>query len=199
MAVYPGFHGDSSEFWDESVDRTPECLPSTAAFTKRQNPVVIEQIARRERRFGRFMIRVLGDLVRSNSNFRDLYSQLANGPDQSFTGFLLGTYEEFWNALCYLSAPVGERDKYWQSSAFFLQLCSVDSILHECKESLMELAPPLMENPTPGQPDRSDWASEWTDDDGESNFVRFESPSDWFQFFVLDDLDDEYDRIIDTE
>jgi hypothetical protein len=197
MTKYPGFQGDEHDFWDSSIDGSDECLPKRKNFTERDNAVIQEQISRRVERLGYFMIRVLGDLANSGKTFHDLYPLLVEGPERSYTGWLLDSYSEFWNALCYLTAPEEKRYHYWEESAFFLQLCGVSTLLSEAHQSLMEEAPMPVGVVVDEVTGQTDYPVTLTDENGEEYHHVFRSQDDWHKFFIMDKIDAEYDRIVE--
>ena len=197
MSTWPGFRGEEHHFWDASITLGDDCLPeySDASFSERRNPVVVEQVIRRVLGFGHFMIQVLGDLVRSGKTLHDLYPRLVEGPEQSYSGWMLNDHAEFWNALCYLTAPEENRYHYWEESAFFLQLCAVSCTLKEAHQSLLEQAPMCMGQEVDKATGQEDYPVTLTDENGEEYHEVFRSIEEWYEYFVGSRLDAEYDRI----
>jgi hypothetical protein len=196
MTKYPGFQGDEHDFWDASIDNSDECLPQREIFTERDNAVIQEQISRRVKRLGYFMIRILGDLANSGKTLHDLYPRLVEGPGVSYTGWMLTEYKEFWSALCYLTAPEDKRYHYWEESAFFLQLSGVYTLLAEAHQSLLEEAPMCMGAIVDEVTGQTDYPVTLIDENGEEYREVFRSQDEWHKFFVMDRIDAEYDRIV---
>jgi len=199
MGVYPGFLGDDEHFWDFSISGSDDCLPQRDFFTKRDNPVVQEQVSRRAESLGYFMMKVFGDLANSGKTFHDLYPRLVEGPEQSYTGWALNEYTEFWNALCYLTAPEGRRHHYWEESAFFLQLCGVKALLSQCQDSLMEEAPLCVSQVVDEATGEENYPVTIIDENGEEYHEVFRSASEWYKYFILDKTDERYDLLISNQ
>lgn len=196
MTTYPGFKGDDDFYrrrLDWSISNNSDCLPSTVTFTERLNPVVVEQVARRQGPLGTFMMRLLGDLVNSGKTLHQVHSQLTGGIEISMTGTDLGGYMEFWNALCYLTAAEAEREQYWEKSAFFLQLCGVYANICEAECWLKEGAPMCAGTQMPNG--EMDYSTTVVNEDGEEEFVRLDSSDEWYRYFVLENLDKMFEEL----
>lgn len=196
MSTWPGFRGEEQHFWDASITQGDDRLPkySDDGFTERSNPVVVEQLIRRALGFGHFMIQVLGDLVKNGKTLHDLYPRLVEGPEQSYSGWALNDHTEFWNALCYLTAPEEKRYHYWEESAFFLQLCAVSCTLKEAHQSLLEQAPLCVGVVVDEATGQVDYPVTLTDENGEEYREVFRSLDEWYDYFVHNRLDAEFDR-----